>query len=356
MEWGSFLKDSKTQSDTNKPKNTVESIARLAGVSRGTVSNALNNRKGVSEAKRQEIIQIARSLEYDFNPPRRTENALRFVIAKRHGAVVDDTPFFSVLIKGIESKSRDFGCDLLISHLNIDDISHGAVNELCEPCKGMVILATEMLAQDMAWFSAANIPIVLLDNYFHASPYDCVLINNAQGIRLATEHLLEMGHRNIGLLDASQYINNFVFRRESFHLTMRMNGLQVKTEIPITPTADGAYSDMKLWLEGGAPLPSAFVAENDIIAFGAMRAMSERGISIPGDVSIIGFDDVPFCNLSTPRLTTIGVNKFALGQIAVRTLVEQLDAPNDTKVKVETGVELIPRESVMRLDAAPIIL
>ncbi len=333
-----------------KNKNTIEDIARIAGVSPGTVSNALNNKKGVSEAKRQDILRVARSLGYDVSQSRRNENALRFVIVKRHGAVVDDTPFFSALIKGIESKSRDYGFDLLISHLNIERISIGAVNELCDSCKGMIILATEMRAQDMEWFGEANIPIVLLDNYFHTSPYDCVLINNGQGIRLATEYLIDMGHSDIGLLDASQYINNFTFRRESFMQTMREHGLEVKTEICIAPTADGAYSDMKCRLESGEPLPSALVAENDIIAFGAMRAMAERGVGIPSDVSIIGFDDMPFCTLSTPRLSTIGVQKLAMGQIAVKTLVEQLDGAKGAKLKIETGIELIKRESVRRLE------
>lgn len=339
----------------NNDKSTVESIARIVGVSSGTVSNALNNRKGVSEATRQEILHVARSIGYGRSQSRRAENGLRFVIVKRHGAVVDDTPFFSSLIKGIESESKRNGYDLLISHLNTKNLSLGTINELCDSSKGMIILATEMRADDLAWFDKASIPIVILDSYFYSSPYNCVLINNEQGIRLGTEYLIKMGHRDIGILDASQYINNFYYRRKSFLNTMNEYGLEAKVEIPITPTTEGAYLDMKAWLELGKELPEALVAGNDIIAFGAMRALAEQGISVPNDISIIGFDDMPFCSLSTPRLTTIAVPKSAMGRIAVKTLTDSFNTKKEEKLKVEIGTCLIERESVRpRENPAPL--
>lgn len=333
-------------------KSRVKDIAKLVGVSSGTVSNALNNRKGVSDVKRREILQVARSIGYGRAPMRRTDNALRFVIIKRHGAVVDDTPFFSQLIKGIETESKNNGYDLLISHLNLKDLSSSIIQEMSESSNGMIVLATEMRAKDLALFEPAGNPIVLLDSYFYASPYDCVLINNEEGVRIATEHLIQKGHRIIGLLDASSYINNFYYRRKSFFTTMAEYGLPVDPahEIPLTPTMEGAYKDMKKRMQENFSLPEAYFAENDIIALGVIRALNEEGIRIPEDVSIIGFDDMPYCELSTPRLTTIRVQKMAMGSIAVKTIVDFINGTRNETLKTEVCTSLVERESVRQIE------
>lgn len=341
-----------------KDSNRVADIAKIVGVSSSTVSNALNNRKGVSGEKKQEILKIAKEMGYERNVRKRADATLRFVIFKRHGAVVDDTPFFSQLIKGIETESKKSGYNLIVTHLNVSEFQD---NDSLEKFKndsseGIIVLATELIAADLEYFKSVEVPIVMLDSCFRGKPLDCVIINNEDGIYQATKYLIDSGHRKIGLLHSANYISNFYYRRKSFYITMSDSGLYVDPahEVHLTSTMEGAYKDMKAYLSGDkVELPEAYVAENDIIAIGAMRALNEAGIRIPEDISIIGFDDMPFCDVCTPRLTTIQVEKEAMGKLAVQMLVGKIKGTHTLPIKIQTCTKLIERESVRRIENAP---
>lgn len=337
-----------------KNDNRVADIAKIVGVSPATVSNALNNRKGVSEKKKQEILSIASSIGYNRISQKKVEKTLRFVIFKRHGAVVDDTPFFSQLIKGIEIESRKNGYELLVTHINAHDIREdGRIGVLSgDYCDGMILLATEMHANDVASFERIGIPLVLLDNAFRGAEHDSVLINNKDGVYRAVKHLIDMGHRDIGLLHSSDHINNFYYRRLAFCETMKDFGLPVKTdyEIHLSSKMEAAYQDMKECLghKKKGPLPTAFFAENDIIGVSAMRAMQENGISVPEDISIVGFDDLPYAEVCNPSMTTVRVEKREMGELAVKTLVDRINGEMKTFIKLQLCTQLITRNSVKK--------
>jgi len=331
--------------------NRIEDIAKIVGVSAGTVSNALNNRRGVSEKKKMEILRVASSLGYNRNIQKKADETLRFIIFKRHGAVVDDTPFFSQLIKGIEIESRKNGYELLITHVNARDIREdGSIQVLEGDCSnGMILLATEMLASDLAAFERNDIPLVVLDNSFRGMEHDCVLINNEDGVYRAVKHLVDMGHRKIGLLHASDHINNFYYRRTGFYEIMKNFDLPVnpRHEILLSPRMEETYHDMISFLDGNTrDLPTAFFAENDIIGIGAMRAMQKVGIVVPEDISIVGFDDLPYTEVCTPSMTTLRVEKREMGELAVRTLVSRINGRMKAFSKLQLCTKLIIRDSV----------
>ena len=338
-------------------KNRVKDIARLAGVSPGTVSNALNNRRGVSEKKRLEILRLAEETGYERTPCKRTDEALRFVIFKRHGNVVDDTPFFSQLIKGIESESRRHGYELLVTHVGLRELtSRDALRGLVgDSCAGLLLLATEMQSADMDYFEQLGLPMVLIDNCFRDTRHNSVLINNADGSFRAVRHLIDMGHRDIGLLHGRDHINNFYYRRFGFYETLKVFGLTCAEhqEFSLTSTLDGAYRDMCGVIASGFSLPTAFFAENDIISLGAVRALQESGIRVPQDISIIGFDDLPYCEISTPRLSTVRVRKREMGECAVKMLVNTLRNPLAPVLKNQICTELAARDSVRLIGDAP---
>jgi DNA-binding LacI/PurR family transcriptional regulator len=335
-------------------KPTVKDIAAAANVSPATVSNALNNRKGVSEDIKQLVFKVAKEMGYS-KEPIVERKIFRFVIFKRHGYVVSDTPFFSSLIEGIERQSRALGYELLISHINIRDEDYiDLVNSINnDNSSGIIILATEMLPEDLELFRNIRIPVVLLDSSFRENIYDCVLINNIDAAYKATSFLFENGHKRIGYLHSSVYINNFKFRRQGYLNAIQEHGLTAdpRYELCLEPTMEGAYRDMKKLLDSGTlKLPSAFFSDNDIIAFGAMKAIAEKGIAIPGDVSIIGFDDMPFCEMTSPRLTTIKVYKQEIGSIAVKRLMQKISGNDNTIQKIEVGTELVIRDSHRRVE------
>jgi LacI family transcriptional regulator, purine nucleotide synthesis repressor len=335
-------------------KTIMQDIARLAGVSPGTVSNALNNKKGVGKETRDKIFKIAQELGYDRSSNKEECKIIRLIIFKKHGYVVSDTPFFSVLIEGIERECRAEGYEILVSHIIHNEHDKGDIKELLNQNQvaGVLLLATEMDEEDMGLFVEMNIPIVLIDSYFKEAEFDHVLINNVQGAYQAVKYLIENGHTEIGCLCSSKPIKNFYYRHEGFKEALIESNLKINKEHEffIEPTLEGAYRDMKEILKDNTiKLPTAYFAFNDIIALGAMRAMKEIGILIPEQVSIVGFDDMPFCEISSPRLTTIRVKKQYIGKTAVRRLIEKIAEQDEVNVKVEIATELIQRESVKSL-------
>jgi DNA-binding LacI/PurR family transcriptional regulator len=334
-------------------KPTLKDIAAVADVSLGTVSNALSNRKGVSDAVRKKVARIAQELGYTrvASPDRAF---LRLVVFKRHGMVVGDTPFFSALIEGLEKQSRAMGYDLAVSHFSAeeDDRREMALLLGSDYAEGFIILATEMLTEDLETLAHARKPVILLDSRFRGCPYDSILINNSDAAYMATRHLIGLGHRRIGYLHSSVAINNFHDREIGYREAMRYADLapEDRYRIVLEPTLDGAYRDMLDALARtsaagtGYDLPTAFFADNDIIAYGAMKAMQEQGVRIPEDVSLVGLDDMPFCEMTRPRLSTVRVFKQETGGLAVRRLMEKINGEK-TVLTIEVGTELMPRES-----------
>jgi LacI family transcriptional regulator, purine nucleotide synthesis repressor len=335
-------------------KTIMQDIARLANVSPGTVSNALNNRKGVGKETKEKILKIAEELGYYRSNAKEESRVIRFIIYKKHGYVVSDTPFFSALIEGIERECRAEGYEMIISHVisgedDIEDI-YQIVKQ--DQVAGVLLLATEMEEADLEPFKNLSVPSVILDSYFKNADFDYLLINNTKGTHQAVMYLVEKGHVKIGCLGSSKPINNFKFRYEEYTRTLSESNLSKDTdfELFLEPTLEGAYRDMKKILEaGGRKLPTAYFAFNDIIALGAIRAMKEHGISVPEQVSVVGFDDMPFAEISSPRLTTVRVHKQYIGKMAVRRLLQKISEADEVKLKIEINTELVIRESVGKL-------
>ena len=132
---------------------------------------------------------------------------------------------------------------------------------------------------------------------------------------------------------------------------MRKYKLEVKNHyiITLSTTLNGAYQDMLAYLDKEPGLPTAFFVDNDMIALGAMKALQESGYRVPQDVSIIGFDDLPFCEIAVPRLTSLRVPKQEMGRLAVRRIVEMMQERSTAKTKIQICTEFIERDSVLEL-------
>jgi len=335
---------------------TINEIARKANVSSATVSMVLNNKPGISLATREKVLKIVE--EYGYSLPQLKKNniknkgKLQLAIYKKHSKVVGDTPFFQALIEGIESKARHNSYQLTFKYLSDNSHIDAIVSDIKENyIDGMILLGTEMEESDFEKFTSIDIPVLLLDSYFLNINSNYVVIDNISGVYKATKHLLDHGHRKIGYLKSSVTIQNFKERYEGYTKALFEAGLTPDPSftIRLLSTMDGAYEDMKRVLSGKLRLPTAFVADNDIIAFGAIKALKESGIKIPDDVSIVGFDDMPFCTIIEPKLTTINVDKNALGQLAVESLIRMIDENKKIFFKTALGVTLVQRDSVKTL-------
>ena len=340
-------------------KIRVKDIAERAGVSSASVSNVLNDKGGVSEATAKRILEIAAELGY--STPRTiacAKDYVRFVSFKRHGLVVMDTQFFAETIQALERQCHQAGFKMVISniHMEKDADYFERIRDICqEECAGILLLATEMYPEDIDLFTHTAAPLVVVDSLFRNKQFNCVTMNNEEAGYMATDRLIQMGHTRIEHITSNVQFNNVMYRRKGYESAMADAGLSFdgNSVWHVTPTIDGAYRDMlELMNKRSAELPTAFFAANDIIAAGCVRALKEKGYSIPNHVSIIGMDDLSICQITSPTLSTIRVLREAIAHIAVHRLLD-LMADDDPGAVQKTQVEneYIERQSVKRIRA-----
>ncbi len=334
----------------------AKDIARILGVSPATVSMVLNNKPGISEARRRQIIGKINELNGGYMLKKNiiaTKN-IGFVVYKRQGDIINESPFFSLIIEGLSQQAKKHGYTLVLIYINKEMSYDEQLRQILDNhCVGLVIFATEMFEDDLLSFKEINLPIVIVDNYFTDSNYDTVCINNKQGIFKAVNFLAECGHKKIGFIQSKVMINSFEERFLLYRFALNELGLEFDPNYvyDLSYSNDGSYLDMKNILINDKPsLPTAVVAANDLLAFGAMRAFKESGYSIPQDLSIIGFDDRPICLYADPPLSTIAVSKDIFGLCAIDMLINRLVYKREICFTISIGVELIERGSIRRIN------
>lgn len=331
-------------------KVSIRDISNITGFSPATVSNALNHKKGVNKETAAEVFRVAREIGY------LSESAItkiKLVIFRKNGSIVDDTPFFPSLINGFEQECRHFGYEMVICNVDQRDADYEKQVHtlLTEVGSAVVVLATEMLDGDLEIYKKAACPLVILDHWDESMEFNAVLINNADAARMATDYLAGKGHQRIGYIRGDYRIKGFRSRFAGFQIALRKRGLEYQDKYVFTvgTTLNGAYQDMLKYLKGNPELPTAFFADNDLMALGAMKALQEMGHRIPEDISIIGFDDLPFSEISSPRLSTVKVPNTEMGKIAVRRIVEIIEKRDDIVTKTQVCTRMICRDTVKEL-------
>ncbi|MGF7016510.1 DNA-binding LacI/PurR family transcriptional regulator [Lachnospiraceae bacterium PF1-21] len=328
-------------------KINIKKISEVTGFSPATVSNALNNKRGVNRDTAAEILRVAKELGY-ISENRITK--IRFVIYKRNGKIIDDTPFFPLLIDGVETECKRLGYEMSISNLDKRDEDYEEQVRwlINDTSSGIIFLGTELMENDIDIYRSSKCPFLIFDCFESSMPFDGVLINNADSARMATEYLIDKGHREIGYLRGDFRIKAFRSRAVGYARALSNHGIELNRDYTYTlnTTMEGAYEDMKKILGKKPQLPTAFFADNDVIALGVLKALQEYGYKVPEDISVIGFDDLPFCEITTPRLTTIRVSKQEMGMVAVRRMDEMIKNPGKSKLKISVCTEFIERDSV----------
>ena len=331
---------------------TAKELAHRLGLSEAAVSLALNNRSGVSTETKRRVLQAAEEWGYDFTRVtvrRRRNGIVYFIYYRKHGAIVNDNPFFAELTEGVERTCKQRDMRLNVRYLyEEDDLERQLGDIVSADCAGILLLATEMRLQDFAPFEELNVPLVVLDTWLESARRDCVLIDNNQGAFLATDHLIRKIKQQPGYLRSAYEIHNFEQRADGFYRAVRRHGYS-SSKCPVhrlTPTIDGAYADMTELLRAGEIPARGYFADNDSIAIGAMKAFRAQGFSVPGDVAVIGFDNVDLCNYCDPALTTVNVPKAYMGAMAVERLLQLMESDHFVPVKLEIQTNLVLRRSV----------
>lgn len=328
-------------------KVSIKKISEITGFSTATVSNTLNHKKGVNAETSAKIWKTAQELGYCVET---RICKIKFVTFKRDGSIIDGNPFFPMVILGAEEECRACGMEMIMYNLDIQNSNYAEQLNWIQNDKeaAVILLGTELLDEDLDIILGMKVPFLVIDYWKEGISFDAILINNADSVCVAIDYLINKGHREIGYLQGSLRIKPFRSRTAGFYDAMQNAQLPVAQEHVVTlrTDIDGAYEDMKTYLAQSPHLPTAFFADNDMIALGAMKALDEYGIRIPEEVSIIGFDDLPYSSISVPPLTTLSVPKQEMGRAAVRRIMDMIQSGDTMHMKMQACTQFIERGSV----------
>lgn len=325
---------------------TIVDIARETGVSYSTVSRVLSGFEFVRDKTRQRVLEAAQRLGYVANAGARSLAGGRANII---GLLVPglDNGYIGEIARGIDEELSRVNYDLMLytTHrqrgkeaMHVRAIANGLTDGL--------ILVVPLVTDYLQELQARDFPYVLVDQSDPSSQSNVVDATNWQGAYEATEYLIQLGHRRIGIITGMLQIASARERLEGYKAALAENAIDFDPELVVQgdfwqPTGHQAASVL---LDLDHP-PTAIFASNDLSAFGAMQAIRERGLRIPEDVSIIGFDDVPQASLVHPRLTTVRQPLDEMGRTAVRLLLEQIENPSQPARRVTLSTQLIVRDS-----------
>lgn len=328
----------------------IRQISEKTGFSLATISNALNHKKGVNAQTVETVFQVAKELGYIGEEK---VSKIKFVFYKKNGKILDNTPFFSLMIDGFGKECRARGYEMVLCYLDsisedFEEELHRLLNDLSA---AIVLLGTELVENEINMFKKTKCKILVIDNWASDMSLNCVEIDNVDSARLAVNYLISKGHTQIGYLRGDFRIRPFRSRAVGFKLAMDRQNLPVENKYIITvgTCIEDARRDMDYYLKEKPDLPTAFFADNDVIALGAMKALQENGYHVPNDISIVGFDDLPYGEISSPRLTSIRVPKQEIGKLAVDRMIQMLGDGVKHKTKILVGTEFVERDSVREI-------
>jgi LacI family transcriptional regulator len=322
---------------------TLRDIAHAVGVSVTTVSNVINGRPNASPELRARVLAAAEALGYR---PNRAARAMRTGRSSTLGLVLPDltNPFFPELAQAVENTARTAG--LLVCLIDSQNRPEGEADgfALLEQHAVDGVIWCPLGAATPPTLKEFRKPIVLIDR--PRPGYDVVQSDYAMGGRLLAEHALENGHTRIGLLSGPPGVESARQRRDGF-IGAHPDRLEVAWEANVG--FDGALPREAVAALGRRRGATLVVCGNDLIAISAIRCLAERGVRVPDDVSVTGFDNIRWTDLVTPRLTTIAQPIGAIGAKAVEVMRERMSGPKRVGRRTLFDVALVERDSVRRL-------
>jgi LacI family transcriptional regulator len=326
---------------------TMSDVAREAGVSLMTVSRVVNDKDDVSQATRQRVLQVIDRLGY------RPSGIARGLATKRTGTlglVVPDVanPFFSELARGAESVAYAAGYNVFLCNTEEDPARELRVLESLEEKRvDGLVLCSSRLEQDALRRAVSHFAAVVLVNRPLDQPgVGKVLVDDVAGGLAVTRHLLAAGHRRIGFLAGPAASFSGRRRLQGYRAALSGAGLAYRPDWLRhgAPSAEGGHRTARQLL-ADVPELTALFCYNDLVAVGALQAGAELGRQVPGDLAVVGFDDIPLAALVTPPLTTCRVPRHELGARAIRLLLDLFRDQSGGDGQVVLRPELVVRAS-----------
>jgi len=329
------------------PRITQRIIAKKAGVSVNTVSRALNDKPDINPMTKKKIIEIAKESGY---VPNLLAKSLKLGESKTIGVIVSNlfNPFFSSVTYGIDEKVRKKGYSIIIcnSDSNYQREEEAIATLIKKRVDGILITPIRKSSLDASFLQKAKIPCVLMMSHFKVEGFDYVGFDDKMGAFLATEHLINKGHRRILYLGGPPHFSLAQDRLFGYEKALTTYGIKTDQSLikAVTPKLEEGYRAVKEILSTRFNFTAIF-AFNDYLALGAMKAIFERGLKIPDDIALVGYDDIEFASLSIVPLTTIRLPKYMLGNKSAEILLAKIKKQQSKTQSLLLKPELIVRDS-----------
>ncbi|GHO56256.1 LacI family DNA-binding transcriptional regulator [Ktedonobacter robiniae] len=344
---------------------TIDNVAQMAGVSPATVSRVINNRPVVSETTRRRVLEAIAHLNYQ-------PSALGRNLAIRRtgtlGLIIADitNPFYAEIVRGIEETAFTHGLNILLYDTLEDAEREAQILSLLEERQtdGLIICASCLPEQRLLPLMQVGIPTVLINHLPLSASIGTVETDQEAGIRAAMQHLVDLGHRRIAYIGGITTAQVYQRRLATFRATCAEAGISIPENyiVPAKPTLDGGREAARHLLPTGskvepperASYPTAILAYNDLVAIGAIIEAQEAGLTVPEQLSIVGYDNIPLAALLHPSLTTVQQPARILGEQAIHLIATYLQLQ-----KLPEGRPTFMRFTptlIVRASTAPVVL
>lgn len=340
---------------TAKTRTTITDVATEAGVHPSTVSRVLNDHATASvkwgafaPETRQRVLAAADRLGYR---PSAIARSLRLQRTLTLGMLVPDirNPFFSSIIKGAEDAALERGYNIILCNSNDEPQREATYLRVLRERQvdGLLIASSQMADDTIAGLREEAFPFVLLNRATRSTEDLAVVVDNHAAAVEVVGHLAALGHRRVGHIAGPQNTTTGVDRREGYRAGVLAYGLDDEPQLVIEADAfseEAGQQALRIMLAGPAR-PTAVFAANDLIAIGMLQRLREIGAHVPGDLSIVGFNDIPLAGLLEPALTTVRVPQLAMGVAGAHLLIDRLEGRPIAEVRLTMPTELVVRAS-----------
>ncbi len=332
----------------------LRDVARKAGVSTATVSRVLNSPENVNPETRLKVEKAIKALNFK---PSRVAQRLRIKDGSRKiiGLVVPDiqNPFYVEVVRGVEDKAYANNYALLMCNFAQDEIKEKLYLDIMksESVDGLIVAPVNEKDKDVQELVKSGLPIVCVDRGLSNLDVDVVLVDNIQGSYEAVDYLIKLGHERIAFIGGLPSIPTTQKRRKGYEKALKEN--KIKIDESLIKFGDSKYESGKRLAAEILDMkkrPTALFTGNNLITFGALETIHSRGLNIPKDVSILGFDDMPWSISLNPPLTAVSQPGYEIGRRAADMLFNRIAEPSQSTAQIILKTKLIIRQSCAKLE------
>jgi LacI family transcriptional regulator len=327
---------------------TIADVARLAGVHAGTVSRALN-KETERQVNHETLLGVRRAAKRLGYAPSSIARGLRTNSSMTIGVIIPDlnNPIFPPIVRGIDSRLSVRGYSAVVVNTDgSDDTERLLFESLVQRQVDGLIFATGHTGHSIAGEAFdRGIKAVMVNRDSGGVPYPAVVGDDAHGIKESLRHLAELGHRAIVHLEGPTSFSTSRIRAEAFVMGCVELGITGRVVPCSAYSVAAGQTAMDAVLNSDAARPTAIVAGNDLLALGVYHSLRLHGLVCPDDMSVVGFNDMPFAGDFQPAMTTVRTPHFEMGAESARLLLEQIDNSQQTALKITLPVELVIRAS-----------